>query len=464
MEKDELKEAYDSIDKVLKKIKEAKGHKFKDYDINHRLLNNINKGRLGNIIEEGLFGYKINSNKSADFDYLGLELKTAGVIKTKKGYRAKERLTLCMLNYFDVVNKTFYESEVWQKNNGLLIVLYNYVENCDYANMRILGGFIHRFSDEDKAILENDYNLIVQKIKEGKAETISEGDTMYLGACHAGRGELVEQPYSNLKAPLRKFCLKNSYFTQIIREHLNYGKLENIFNFNKLSNCSFEEAIQKVIKPYLNKSEDELNEMFGMFSNAKSRYERYTAAMLGIKGHINDTEEFKKAGIEVKTVRVEENGNIKESMSFPIFNFCKIVDQKWETSDLRNRLLESKFMFSIFRKKNGKFYFSGIKFRHMPVCIIENDAKKVFEKTIEVLKSGNIISEVKKLNNGKIIKYNNFPGVSYDEFVHVRPHGRNSNDEMILPEHDRLTGIIMYTKQCFWISNKCIKKAISGEI
>lgn len=463
MEKDELKEAYDSIDKVLKKIKEAEGHKFKDFDVNHRLLNNINKGRLGNIIEEGLFGYKINSNKSADFDYLGLELKTAGVIKTKKGYRAKERLTLCTLNYFDVAKETFYESEVWQKNNGLLIVLYNYVENCDYANMKILGGFIHRFSGEDIAILENDYNLIAQKIKNGKAETISEGDTMYLGACHAGKGELVEQPFSKLKAPLRKFCLKNSYFTQIIREHLNHDKLENILNLNRLSNFSFEQAIEEVIKPYIGKSEDELKEIFGLFSDSKSRYERYTAAMLGIKGRINDTDEFKKAGIEVKTVRVEENGNIKESMSFPAFNFCKIIDQKWETSDLRNKLLESKFMFSIFRKRNGKLYFCGVKFWHMPEHIIENDAKKVFERTIEVLKSGNIIFQVKKLNNGKLIKYNNFPGIAYNEYVHVRPHGRDSNDETILPIPDRLTGMIMYTKQCFWISNKCIKKAISDE-
>ena len=52
--------------------------------------------------------------------------------------------------------------------------------------------------------------------------------------------------------------------------------------------------------------------------------------------------------------------------------------------------------------------------------------------------------------------------MSENAVCHVRPHGRNANDTIKLPVHDKLTGATEYTKQCFWINNSYIKK-IFGE-
>lgn len=39
---------------------------------------------------------------------------------------------------------------------------------------------------EDLKQIEEDWNLIIKKIRDGKAHEISEADTMYLGACTKG--------------------------------------------------------------------------------------------------------------------------------------------------------------------------------------------------------------------------------------------------------------------------------------
>ena len=66
--------------------------------------------------------------------------------------------------------------------------------------------------------------------------------------------------------------------------------------------------------------------------------------------------EFQKANIIPKTIRIEENGRIKESISFPAFKFTDIVEQSWEDCDLREQLETTKYMFFVFKKEKGEDY------------------------------------------------------------------------------------------------------------
>ena len=76
----------------------------------------------------------------------------------------------------------------------------------------------YRYILPNLVIIENDYNTIVKKIREGNAHQLSEGDTMYLGACRKGQkgDKLVTQPYSEELAPKRAFSLKPSYMRTIL--------------------------------------------------------------------------------------------------------------------------------------------------------------------------------------------------------------------------------------------------------
>ena len=77
----------------------------------------------------------------------------------------------------------------------------------------------------------------------------------------------------------------------------------------------------------------------------------------------------------------------------------------------------------------------------------------------ELLQNGNIVKGFRQQKN-KIVRLTNFPGMAFNGFIHVRPHGQDSNDTYPLPVADKLTGATSYTKQCFWFNNSYIEEVI----
>ncbi|MGB5665585.1 MAG: hypothetical protein WBM53_01965 [Maribacter sp.] len=43
---------------------------------------------------------------------------------------------------------------------------------------------------------------------------------------------------------------------------------------------------------------------------------------------------------------------------------------------------------------------------------------------------------------------------------HVRPHATNKDDTYPLPVADELTGLLDYTKHCFWLNSSYVKDEI----
>ena len=460
------KQIFSSDDELLHTIARTYGHPFKEYDVNHRLENPDNKGQLGHIVEEGILGYDINSDPDEDIANLGVEVKVSGVVMNQNGtLKAKERLTIDNLNYNKIVSCEFEESPMWHKADKMLLVFYRYLEGQEYGDMPIIKAAINEFDPIDIEIMKRDYEYIRGMIQNGKADDISEGDTMFLAACTAGTGALVAQPCSEHKAKQRKFCLKQSYFSQLVRKYVSNSEYEHILSLDEIRNASFEISLKTILSSFYGKSETELRHLLAIEDNptAKNRYERYLAGMLGIKGIISETDEFQKAGIQVKTIRVQENGRIKESMSFPYFEFTDIYRQNWEDSDLRNMFANTKYMFVVFRERNGELYFDRVKFWHMKETELDQKVRPVFEKLKKIIASGNIVSDVTKNAAGKLIRHTNFPGMSDNPIVHVRPHARDANDTCDLPVRDRLTGATSFTKQCFWLNSSYVESIIRDE-
>lgn len=459
-EKKDLQERFPDEEHLLEEIDKIIGKSFKEIDKNNLLDNPNNKGKLGQIIEESVFGYPINSDARADFDYLNLELKTTGIRinKNKSKFSAKERLALSNINYFDAINESFEESHVWKKTQNLLLIIYEYIDGIEEKDMVIKAGFIHHMSDVDKKLIEQDYEKIVEKIREGKAHELSESDTMYLGACTAGagHGKTIAQPNSNIGAKPRKFALKASFLTKIIQDYLKPSESENIITGSELEHNTFEDYLIHTLSKYYGRGLSSLMREFSLENvSSKALNNILVSRMLGIKGSVNASDEFQKANIKVKTIRVNEKGNIKESMSFPKFDFIKVANTPFEESAFREMLETEKYLFVVFEEKNNENVLSKAMFWNAPEPIIEENAEKVYTKTAEILRQGNVIREIK---DGRYL--NNFPGIKDDEIFHVRPHARVAADTLDLPVPDKLTGITSYTKQCFWINNSYIKKLI----
>ena len=140
------------------------------------------KGNFGQLLEKFYFLYELNSESEADFNEIGVELKSSPLKQLKnKEYRAKERLVLNIINYFAVINEDFTTSSFWKKNANILLVFY-----LHKANQNVLDHIIKlvdewNFPRTDLEIIKRDWETIKKKISDGRAHELSEGDTFYLG-------------------------------------------------------------------------------------------------------------------------------------------------------------------------------------------------------------------------------------------------------------------------------------------
>ena len=416
-----------------------------------------NKGGLGQLIEKYLFGMENNSDSEPDFMPAGIELKVTPYRKLKNGkLSAKERLVLNIIDFENEYKNEFRNSHFWYKNNKIQLLWYLWEPGKDKKDYKITHEKLLELAlNEDLNQIEKDWNTIINKIKEGKAHEISEADTMYLGACTKGANSLSvrKQPFNDIPAMQRAFCFKVSYMTQLVRKFIgNYSDVEKVL---KDTQYSFEEYVNNIINKYKGKSQKELMKELSINSNAKNINSLLINKMFNVRSNLAETEEFQKANIIPKTIRIEENGRIKESISFPAFKYTDIVNQDWKTCDLREELETTKYMFFVFKKVNNEYMFKAIKLWNMPELDIETSVMEMWKATYNTIKSGNI---VKSITNGK--RKTNFVGLSDNEVCHVRPHGRNSKDVYPLPVKDKLTGASCYTKHCFWINNNYLKEIL----
>jgi DNA mismatch repair protein MutH len=442
---------YKTKEAVLNKSVEAIGIPFGEIDKHYRLDNA--KGSIGQMMEESFFEYKVNSDSKPDFEEAGVELKVTPYLKNKNtSYSAKERLVLNIINYMLEITKTFETSSFWIKNKCIQMMFYEHFNDKPKDKYFISNTIQFSFPQNDLDIIIEDWNKIIAKIKSGQAESLSESDTLYLGACQKGknRNSLRLQPFSNIKAMQRAYCLKQSYMTYILRNFVMGEKQdENVIkDASILKHTTFEEYIHDKIKKYIGMPQQELIKMFNITSNSKSINEIIVARMLDINGRVSFTSEFKKANIIPKTIRVNKNNKIIESMSFNTFKFKEIIAQEWEESDLYNTFSQTKFLFIIFKEnENKELIFNNLMFWNMSINDLV-ELKKVWDKTIKVINDG---VELTKING---VTYNNLPKKEFNSVGHVRPHAKNSTDTFELPDGRQLT------KQCFWLNNNYIEKQL----
>lgn len=406
-----------------------------------------NKGNLGQIIEEKFFHYECNSDSRADFHEAGVELKvTPYRINQNGSLSAKERLILTMIDYYQVVNESFEESHLWNKSRLILLVYYLYMKEIKY-NLDYKIGYSRLFTppEQDVKIIRHDYYIIVSKIKAGKAHELSEGDTLYLGAAPkaATSKDRRKQPFSDELAKPRAFAFKNSYMTYVLNSYIVPGKAtyEPIVQDDAVD--SFEDYVIGKINRYCGYSVNNLCTEFEIERRPKNLEAMLAYRMLGIKG--NHAEEFEKANIAVKTIRIGKNDRIKESMSFPTFRFTELIDEDWDDSTFGNYLRETRFLFVVY-----KFYaddtlrLRGCQFWNIPYEDLETQVRTVWETTRKVIRDGLQVHMV----NG--VRKNNLPKASENPVCHVRPHAQNSQDTYELPDGRQ------YPKQCFWLNNTYI--------
>lgn len=452
-----------SVIEYAKKLKEKSLRQACDSNILEHSYSG--KGNFGQVLEKFYFGYEPNSTAEADFAQIGMELKSSPLKRLKNDeYRSKERLVLNIINYLNVVNQNFENSDFIKKNASILLIFYLHQAGYDILDyvIKLVGEW--SFPLTDLEIIKKDWETITKKIADGKAHELSEGDTFYLGACTKGANALSvrKQPNSKILAKKRAYSFKQGYVNHIIASIAGetkevYGKL--IPSVKEAKKKTIEEIVLEKFNPFYGKTEEEILEKLDLDLNrkAKSFYANLTKAILGISLDAA-IEEFEKAEIMVKTVRLKENELPKEDISFPNFKYKEIVNQDWEDSDFKD-ILEHKFLFVFFQFENEKLVLKKVKFWNMPYSGLL-EAEKVWTKTKEIITKGEIVKVIKTNKNGKEVRFTNFPNKKFSSVSHVRPHAKDTSDTYSLPKKDKFTEQMEYTKHCFWLNNSYVRDEI----
>lgn len=415
------------------------------------------KGYFGQSLEKDYFFMENNNRPEADFSKVGIELKSTPMKQISKGLVSKERLVLSIIDYMKI-NELGFEGSFEKKNSDLLIVFYEWKKNESFYDFKILKVVHWTFPEEDLRIIREDWDTIAKMVNEGNADKLSERLTTYLGACTKGvghDGDLREQPFSAIPAKQRALSLKSSYVNKIYRDstRMEYdgvfthavseeADVESLLTLDKWKEKeTFEEYVLRKFSRFKGKSCREIENTLDIDLNpsSKSYRSQLVLRMMGVKK--KHVQEFLDADISMKTILLKPNNKPQESMSFPSFDYCKIIDQTWETSDFSEQL-DKKFFFTVFRKSkeenNRDGIFLGAFFWSMPFEDLM-EAKRVWTVTRDMIANGQM---------------EHFPASTESRVSHVRPHGRKKADTRLAPDGK------YYTKKCFWLNSSYIDRVV----
>lgn len=397
-----------------------------EYAENHE--NKKRKGGLGDLIEECYFHYKCNNDSRPDFPDAGVELKvTPYKINKNKTLSAKERLIITMIDYFKVVEENFEDSHLWNKSQLILLIYYLYSKDIkNRLDYKINYAKLFTPPEEDLEIIKNDFKIIVNKIKAGKAHELSEGDTMYLGAAtkSASSSNRRGQPFSNIPAKPRAFSFKASYMTYVLN------------NFIVPNKTTYEPII---------KDASELK--------------------------FNTAEEFEKANITVKALRIESKDKIVESSPLPTFKFKELVEETWEESKLFNYLDQQKFLFVVYKKDGDRYVLKGAQLWNIPYADLNTTVREGWENIRNVIIAG-VKFTPKTDKNGEVIYSNNLPNKASNKVIHIRPHAQKSAYKFedgteignVSRDANELPDGRYMTNQSFWLNNTYVLSQLNKNL
>lgn len=421
------------------------------------------KGGFGQMVENIYFLLETNNYAGADFSEAGMELKCTPLEKNKKDeYRIKERLVCNMINYCDVIKEDFEHSHFYLKCQLMLLLFYLHQSNCDRLDLEFIFSVLWKLPEKDLLIIRHDYEVIIDKIKQGKAHELSEGDTMYLGACRKGQkgDSLMKQPNNDIDAPRRAFSLKMAYMRTILDYVVKSGKnavsnvtgaKSELVTTNALLKHSFDDILLSRFKPFLNMPFEKIakRKKVNISKNPKNKFAMIANAIAATTKctNVNRSEEFLKAGLTMKTIRIQANGLIKEAMSFENIDYMEVAEcEDWVDSRLYE-LFSSRFMFVVFKEQNaGKedYVLNDVFFWTMPQADLG-----IAEEYWNHIK--------KNILDNHISEEYWWKGTDKKKF-HVRPKAGHATDLAPTPSGKGAK------KFCYWFNNDYIREIVERHI
>lgn len=400
---------FQSIEELLKKTKEILGKNFGEIDKQGLLQTKTqDKGILGKVVETGFYGYPLNNLAQADFEYIGVELKVSGFKTLKKArWSAKERISLSQINYNSIVHEPFEFSSVITKNRKLLFVWYEYIDGVNQKDFIIHDFQLYDLSKVE-TIIQNDYNMIQQKVANGFAHELSEGDSVILGAATKGAsGQTQSQPYSSIPAPTRAFSLKNSFLRGVLNEHRQNQPTQLTIQLTP------EDWVWDKIKSYKGLKQLDILKIidptYVIDKTPKNISDMLVKRIIGNKKELEKLEIFSKSTYKIKSIPIKRDYTPIEKGTFPTLNISHFEDS-WEESEWKLFFEESTFLYIgyIGKDQYNRNLINGERILH---CLFKvtftADEIKRFGETYKLIKKAIVQNDMSLLPTAT--KYHDIP-------------------------------------------------------
>lgn len=478
---------FSSIDELWEKLRAAEGKSIRDIDLTGRADKKNNKGFQGTVFEESVVRYKANSDPNPDLLVGGIpyELKMTPLRhyskRNKKSadfdFYAKERLVIDIINYLKLPDEHFYTSTFWRKAKNIVIVYYiddrRDRKNQPRDECKVYKSVILDYHNQELATIREDWQFIHDKVAAGHADSLSESDTNYLAASTKGRTAET----SRRKAPApkgasekyimakqRAFSYKASYMSMVAKRLLGTSDEEHLL-------LSPDESLSRYVREHTNQYVghtcreivSSLAEYHLPSVKAHQYKQRLVLAMLGSRSkNIDDVEQFKAAGVtQVKVVERFNDELPKESMSFPYITedqWNELGDPavQWHDSFMYRFFEDNRMLICSLRNRGTRTHkrdfmddiFEGAFLWNMPEGDIERYVRPVWERVHQLM------VDKQPLHYGERRGSNLLPDSSFNGVCHIRPHGGDGTDRILLPNGESIT------KQAFWLDRRYVAKVI----
>jgi len=470
-------------------LEKAKGQTLGEADVNNVFYKTISNpkvtGIAGDVVEQSILKYPPDNKQDVDLvvDGVDTELKTTGLKRVKRGdfaFDAKEPVSVTAVSPEKIVDEEFDYSKLWHKLENILFVYYLYdsdktVPAAEYASFPIQDYQFHKFSDDDKRILQNDWEIVRDFIRKVNSE--EENPLSRYPEISKLREKMMFMDTAPKYPNLPRFRLRRSVVSTIIKEH--FGKdFELLQGSNKF--CSYEE-LYKILRDFAKNQKGKNITHIAQSLNIvlkrnlsgvvnKSVAERVLTAAFGAEsGKLRDIEVFAKIGIIPKTITLSSKGFRTEDTKLDAIDFVEWADMsiKFEESSVYNYFANHSMLFSVFQEPHAKSpleenVFLGFKRLSFDDEFIYKHVKPTWDRVRELV-NNNELTVGEKLTkygdsivnkSGTRMEATNFPK-SKDYVVFIRGSAQDSTKKTYT-----INGLNMYPQQ-FWIKGKVLVEMLS---
>jgi DNA mismatch repair endonuclease MutH len=440
-------------DAILERAKRLVGKPIGDFVTSNESFSEglgRNKGRYGLLVER-YFNIEPNSAPEPDFRGAGIELKSVPLIRRpgRGGLRAKERTSVTMIDYHELAKERWATASVRPKIAHILFIFFEHIPDRRLKEFPVRAVKLWKPDEVLSQDLQGDWHAVHQKVINGLAHEISEGDGRVLGAATKGANasKTVTQPYSSIRAKSRAWALKPSLTSAIYDRMAGGGLLHGSISLQNQLGLSvgddFEAAVIRRLHVLAGLRFAEVAERLGArITASKGAAHTIVRRALGIVDDKARLKEFEDRGIVIKTVPLSPEGKTYEAMSFPYFKYAEYADEEWEDSEFLS-YIQRLLVVPVMRAERK----TALADRVLGRAFFWSPARADLQ-TIE--------AEWTCIRNLiRVGKADRLPSYSETEFIHARPHGRDSDDT----DEDPLLGPL--PKYSLWLNPTYTTRIVS---